>query len=210
MTYDKNIHHRRSVRLSGFDYSSANFYFITICTHEKQCLFGHVHDGEVILNSVGRIIDNCWNDIPKRFPNVILHEYIIMPNHIHGVIEIMDNAVDSVADRVGAGFPVTHNGGAQICAPTSREPVGAHICALTKQPKFGEKISMLASIIRGFKAGSSKLAGRKLWQRNYYEHIIGDGEEYFGFRSYIMNNPQTWDADKLYQRQLDQFNGQFE
>ena len=91
--YNPDIHHRRSIRLQGYDYSQTGLYFITICVHHKKCLFGEIinnenHSPEMKLNDAGQIAHQCWLDIPKHFPNVILHEFVIMPNHIHGIIEL--------------------------------------------------------------------------------------------------------------------------
>jgi putative transposase len=87
--YNPQIHHRRSIRLKGYDYAQAGLYFITICVKNRQCLFGGIKNGELILNDAGKIAENCWLEIPQHFPNVELHEFIIMPNHIHGIIEFV-------------------------------------------------------------------------------------------------------------------------
>jgi|APEBP8051072266_1049373.scaffolds.fasta_scaffold13287_2 putative transposase len=100
-TYNPNIHHRRSIRLKGYDYSQAGLYFITICCHNRICRFGAVVDGKMILNDAGIIADSCWLEIPKHFPNAVLHEYIIMPNHVHGIIELTDSTMD--VQTVGVG-----------------------------------------------------------------------------------------------------------
>lgn len=88
MPYNPEIHHRRSVRLQGYDYSKEGLYFITICTIDKLCLFGEIVDTKMIRNELGEIVTQCWIDIPNHFPNVILHKFIIMPNHLHGIIEL--------------------------------------------------------------------------------------------------------------------------
>lgn len=85
--YNPNILHRRSIRLKGYDYSQNGLYFITICCHAKACLFGEVINGKMILNNAGKLSDKCWMEIPIHFPNVVLHEYVIMPNHVHAIIE---------------------------------------------------------------------------------------------------------------------------
>lgn len=87
--YNPNIHHRRSIRLKGYDYAQAGLYFITICCQNRACLFGDVVDGKMILNDAGKIANDCWLEIPNHFPNEVLHEYIVMPNHIHGIIEFV-------------------------------------------------------------------------------------------------------------------------
>jgi REP element-mobilizing transposase RayT len=87
MPYNPQIHHRRSIRLKGYDYSQAGLYFITICTQNRECLFGEIRSPEMILNDAGNIANECWLVIPNHFPNVVLHEFIVMPNHIHGIVE---------------------------------------------------------------------------------------------------------------------------
>lgn len=86
--YNPTTHNRRSIRLKGYDYSQEGWYFLTICTHNKQHLFGEIENYKMILNDVGKIVNTCWLEIPEHFPNVTLHEFVIMPNHIHGIIEI--------------------------------------------------------------------------------------------------------------------------
>ena len=86
--YNPNIHHRKSIRLKGYDYSMPGLYYITICIKDKQCLFGLIKNGKIELNDAGESADKCWVDIPAHFPNAILHNHIVMPNHIHGLIEL--------------------------------------------------------------------------------------------------------------------------
>lgn len=88
--FNPSIHHRKSIRLKGYDYSQSGLYFITICCYNKECMFGEISNGTMTLNSAGQVAQHCWQEIPSHFPNVILHEHIIMPNHIHGIIEITD------------------------------------------------------------------------------------------------------------------------
>ena len=89
MTYNPNIHHRKSIRFKGYDYAQTGLYFITICTHNRKCLFGDIKNGKMILNNAGQMANQCWLEIPDHFPNVQLHAHIIMPNHTHGIIEIV-------------------------------------------------------------------------------------------------------------------------
>ncbi|XOF33131.1 MAG: hypothetical protein ACL93V_14105 [Candidatus Electrothrix sp. YB6] len=86
MKYDPNIHHRRAVRLQGYDYSGADAYFITICSKNRECLFGDVVKGEMQLNDAGRMIQAVWNNLPTRFDNMKLDAFVIMPNHVHGIV----------------------------------------------------------------------------------------------------------------------------
>ena len=104
MPYDPNIHHRKSIRLKGYDYSQAGLYFITICVQDRKCLFGEIIDNEMILNDAGKISNECWLDIPKHFPNSVLHEHTIMPNHVHGIVELTTKGSPNVrAGDIGAG-----------------------------------------------------------------------------------------------------------
>lgn len=89
MSYNPSIHHRHSIRLKGYDYSQAGLYFVTLCAHDRACLFGHVENGEMVLNDAGLIAQQCWCEIPNHYPNVVLHEFMIMPNHVHGIVQIV-------------------------------------------------------------------------------------------------------------------------
>ncbi len=102
MPYDPNRHHRRSIRLKGYDYTQPGAYFITICTHERVHFFGAVVNGVMRLNDAGRIAAQCWRDIPAHFPRVQLDAFVIMPNHIHGVLGIVADDNDAGAQNVGA------------------------------------------------------------------------------------------------------------
>jgi REP element-mobilizing transposase RayT len=90
MKYDPTIHRRRSIRLQGYDYSQAGAYFVTICTHNRQCLFGGIADRKMRLNDAGRVVQQCWDRIPTHFPHVELDGFVVMPNHVHGIVVITD------------------------------------------------------------------------------------------------------------------------
>ncbi|HPX05108.1 MAG TPA: transposase, partial [Tenuifilaceae bacterium] len=90
MIYNPQKHHRRSIRLKGYDYSQSGFYFITICVQNREHLFGHIENGEMVLNDAGRMVENEWLNILQRFKNVALHEYIVMPNHFHCIVEMVE------------------------------------------------------------------------------------------------------------------------
>jgi REP element-mobilizing transposase RayT len=92
MTYNPDIHHRRTIRLRGYDYSVEGMYFVTLCTEGRECLFGDITDEEMRLNNAGRIAERCWSNIPSHFPHVNLDEFIIMPNHIHGILSVVVGA----------------------------------------------------------------------------------------------------------------------
>src|SRR5450759_421613 len=103
--YNPNIHHRKSIRLKGYDYSQAGLYFITICCEDRECLFGDIIDGKMNLNDAGIMVKNEWLKIPDRFPYVKLHQYVIMPNHFHAIMEIVVEATLVVAHN----NPIAHN-----------------------------------------------------------------------------------------------------
>jgi putative transposase len=172
--YNPAIHNNRSIRLQGYDYSQDGLYFITICLQNRLHLFGDVVDGNMVFTDAGSIAIQCWMDIPKHFPNTILHQYIIMPNHVHGIIQILNNASDNITNKINQF---------QKIIPRS-----------------------IGSIVRGFKIGVTKWfrnkfpnefpRERKIWQRNYYEHIIRNEKSFERISNYISNNPMNWKNDK--------------
>ena len=99
MPYNPTIHHRRSIRLKGYDYSQAGMYFVTICVQNHSCLFGKIVGGDMVLNDIGKIVEKCWLEIVQHYPNAILHEYIVMPNHVHGIIELTNDGNDTVGAK---------------------------------------------------------------------------------------------------------------
>jgi putative transposase len=167
--------HRRSIRLKGYDYKQAGAYFVTICTRDRECLFGWVTDCEMRLNDIGRKAQAAWEALPTRFANMFLDAFIVMPNHIHGII------------LVGAQFIAPHH--------SEQNPVGvAPQGAMNRAPTLGE-------IVRTYKAVSTHLIRRTMksdfaWQRNYYEHVIRDDQSLEHIRDYIVNNPARWADDE--------------
>jgi REP element-mobilizing transposase RayT len=181
MDANKKIVGRRSIRLPGYDYTMAGFYAITMCTEDRACYFGNVVDGKMQLNTAGRIADECWRAIPAHFPDAILHAYVIMPNHVHGIVEIRN-------------VPETRNGGETAVGANNYSPLHE----LNTQNKPHGTSRTIGSIVRGFKIGVTKQLNRSIWQRNYYEHIIRDNDEYDHTVEYIKNNPLQWASDKLH------------
>jgi len=174
-TFNQEIHHRRSVRLKNYDYSQPGAYFITVTTYQRALLFGEIIDGKMSLNQCGEIVQSCWERIPCHYPDAVLDSFVIMPNHVHGIIVIADERaeVGLKLDCVGAGLKP---------APTKRHP--------------------LSEIIRAFKTFSSRRInkiratyGVPVWQRNYYEHIIRDERELTHIREYISTNYLKWALD---------------
>ncbi len=175
--FDPQKHHRKSIRLKGYDYTQAGAYYVTIVTYHRDCLFGEIVNEAMILNEFGKIADECWRAIPDHFPFVELGAYVIMPNHAHGIIVIRNDE----STTVGA----THASPLRI--PNSR-PHGA-------TPRS------LGAIVGSFKSAVTKRVGRELnatgiWQRNYYEHIIRDEKDLQNKSDYINANPSLWDEDE--------------
>jgi putative transposase len=205
MPYNPNKHHRRSIRLKGYDYSQAGLYFVTICTRNREYLFGNTRDGEMILNDMGKIADECWLEIPTHFPDAILHEYIVMPNHVHGIIELTQNNITTSGAQ--------NTGGNSQPPPTPADcVVGAeNFLPLPPPPprqqqhnKFQKMIPRsIGSIVKGFKIGVTKWCRNNtdienIWQRNYHEHIIRNEKSYLTISHYIANNPAKWKDDTFY------------
>ncbi len=171
--FNPRKHHRRSIRVPGYDYSQPGVYFVTMVTYQRECLFGKVADGKMWLNKNRQIVAQTWNDLPIHYPHVELGTYIIMPNHFHGIKILVDTAdVD-----VGAGLRP---------APTSQ------------QKRHG-----LPEIVRALKSFSARRInellnspGVPVWQRNYYEHIICDDDDLNRTHLYIEANPLNWAEDE--------------
>ena len=188
MPYNSNIHHRKSIRLKGYDYSQAGLYFITICVQDRECLFGKIENGEMILNDAGKMVENEWLKIPNRFTNVHLHEYVVMPNHFHAIMEIAVGAT-LVVDQHEMADNENENGQPQGFAPTKPKTVGDMVGAF-------QSIATV-EYIRGVKQLGWQPFNGKLWQRNYWEHIIRDEQSYQRISAYIINNPKKWNDDSL-------------
>ena len=163
------IYTRKTNRLKDYDYSRSGYYFVTICTDDRVHQFGNIVDGQIRLNQWGKMAQKCWQGIPDHFPSVELDEYVVMPNHIHGII------------IVGAGFPRPDTKGAET-APL--RPTLGQIVAY-----FKYQSTKHINIIRGSQ-------GRRVWQRNYWEHVIRNENDLNRTREYIRNNPVSWDIDE--------------
>lgn len=204
MKFDSDKHHRRSIRLRGYDYARPGAYFVTICTQNRECLFGEVVDGCMHLNAIGDIVQLGWHDLPNHYRHIQLDGWVVMPNHVHGVIILTDTVtvgagdVVGSGDVVGAGLKPAPTG---ICVDTDTG-VGADM----NTGSIPAKRHGLPEIVRGFKTFSSRRINRirntpgvPVWQRNYYERIVRDQRALDAIRQYILNNPQNWakDAENL-------------
>jgi REP element-mobilizing transposase RayT len=168
MPYNPEIHHRHSIRLKDYDYSRSGAYFLTLCTWRRECLLGDIADGEMLLNDMGRIVLEAWERLGTRYEHVHLGEWIIMPNHLHGIIVIDDYRRDS-------------KGGSRT-APTGRKPLGQLIGAF--KTVSTKEVNRLRDN-----------HGCPLWQRNYYERVIRNEGELLRACEYIVNNPMKWESD---------------
>ncbi|MFV0538363.1 MAG: transposase [Dysgonomonas sp.] len=178
---DKNLPNRRTIRLRGYDYSQKGLYFVTICVEDKASLFGEIENDEMVLNEAGQMVKNEWNQLKDRFRCVELHDSIVMPNHFHGIIEIIGN------ENVGMPLVGIHdNGQPQGIAPTIGQIIGAFKSITTNR------------YIQGVKQHNWSCFHIKLWQRNYYEHIIRNEQVYNKIVEYILSNPYNWVSDDCY------------
>ncbi len=176
MRYDPDKHHRRSIRLKGADYTLPGSYFVTVCTCRRESFLGTIRRDKMILSPLGIAVRTCWDDLPRHYANVKLDEFVVMPNHIHGIV-VLSNVVD--ASPVGAG------------------PV---VAGLRPAPTTG---APLTEIVRAMKSFSARrinelrdTTGAPVWQRNYYEHIVRNEDELDCIREYIVQNPLRWTYDQ--------------
>lgn len=191
MKYDPNKHHRHSTRLKQYDYTASGAYFITLCTHQRECLFGEIVDGSMQLNPLGLVVEAHWQNLSKYHPRLRLDEFVVMPNHMHGILFL----VNEVDPAVGAGFGDHLDG---LTDNTLAKPAPTDAALLTQ----GHSIS---EIIRGFKTFSARqinqirhIKGVPVWQRNYYDRIIRNEASLQQIRQYIQNNPLSWQQDQLH------------
>ncbi len=178
MKYNPEIHHRRSIRLKGYDYSQSGTYFITLCSHNREYLFGELVNDEMALNKLGIIARDEWIKSFQIRPEIIMDKYIVMPNHLHSIVVIRD-AGDRNRDKLNKGNPRV--------APT------------------GPKNKSIGALVAGFKSVATKkindmrgTPGAPVWQRNYHEHIIRNEESLEKIREYVINNPRNWKKDSLF------------
>ena len=171
--------HRRSIRLKGYDYTQAGAYFVTVCTHKRACLFGEIVQDEMHASDIGALVSRCWDEIPIHFPDAELDSFVLMPNHLHGIIVLRDTPQRT----------------------------------LDVSEKFGKPVSgSIPTIVRSFKSAVTRAVGMhvgarhavplRVWQRNYWEHVVRHESELAQIREYIENNPGQWLLDKLYEKAI--------
>jgi len=203
---------RRSIRLKGYDYSRPGAYYITLCTNGREPLFGEIKNGEMILNDLGKTVAKCWNEIPAHFLNVTTDAFVIMPDHVHGILFIDSVNTTTGADDICVMADDTNVGANNYSPLQPANTILRQLCDPFMQqtpPKIKPGTSRtIGSIVRGFKIGVSKWSrnakgeeyspGRGIWQRNYYEHIIRDENELNIIRQYIVDNPKNPSVDENY------------
>ena len=217
MTNKHSEHHRRSIRLKGYDYSQAGLYFITICVQNRECLFGKIvgaslvdaknTDAQMILNDAGKMVQEEWIKLQERFTNIALHEYIVMPNHFHAILEIVGATLVVAQNEMAIQNEMATQNNV-VAQNETAAPNGNGECNIQGQPQgiaptgktVGDMVGAFESIttveyIRGVKNNNWQTFDKKLWQRNYWEHIIRNEQSYLKISEYIVNNPANWNND---------------
>ena len=179
--YNPEKHHRRSVRLKNCDYAQAGAYFVTICSRQRECIFGDVIDGAMHLNEYGELIHECLYQIPRHFPNIEMDMHVIMPNHFHGIFMINSNCRGEVSSPSRNSNKRIKKGG--VTPPLRKRTLGQIVAY------FKYQTSKQINKIRNS-------PGMPVWQRNYFERVIRNENELNKIRQYIQNNPLQWDNDK--------------
>jgi REP element-mobilizing transposase RayT len=179
MENQSKLYHRRSIRLKGYDYSLPGAYFVTIVTQGRSPILGNIIAGETYLTTIGKIIEECWIEIPLHFRFVSLDAHVIMPNHLHGIVNIIENHNKRITNEL----------------PNNTKT--------EKSSQSGLQHNSLGAIIGSFKSSvTRKIRQRQIsypypiWQRNYYEHIIRNEEDYDWIVEYIQTNPLNWEIDE--------------
>jgi len=217
---NKILPNRQSNRLKNYDYSKPGYYFITICVQNREHLLGEIIDGNMKINSAGKMIQAIWNQIPQFYDGIQIDEFIVMPNHIHGVIHIV--GAGPCACPINRACP-NANVQPQFAQPQHGQPrcrqpqLGQPHCRQPhcRHPQKGQPqgvaptVLSLPDVVHRLKTMTTKkyvdgvkqynwssFPGR-LWQRNYWEHIVRNENELNRIRDYIRHNPQKWEMDKL-------------
>ena len=170
---------RRSIRIKDYDYSRSGAYFVTICTQNRKCLLGQIEDGRLLLSASGEIVRSVWMELPTRFSAVTLDEYVIMPNHIHGILLV----------------------GAQFIASNSEDSIANHTCTLGEIIRaYKATVTRLVRTRNDYLTDAGGINPAPTvwfgWQRNYYEHVIRNDEDLRHIREYITQNPLKWELDE--------------
>ncbi|MBC8003971.1 MAG: hypothetical protein H7X84_00745 [Verrucomicrobia bacterium] len=219
MGYNPKLHHRRSIRLKEYDYSQEGLYFITLCAQNKECLFGHIVNHQMILNDAGNMVEKWVKELKNKYPNIDYGEYMVMPNHFHCIVEIVSShkCANSSNALVGAPLCGRPNDTPIINTITGNFPVSdPSTISMDTTNKYGIhnqqynatignmldwfKTMSTNEYIRGVKTMNWQRFDGKLWQRNYWEHVIRNQQAYETISNYIIANPANWNEDKFYKQ----------
>jgi len=199
-------HNRRSIRLPHYDYARAGYYFITITAQNREHLFGEICDGVMVLNVAGEMVQGLWYDITNDFPNVALHDFVVMPNHIHGIIQMKHHetvgvplvgTLDAKVGTLNADGEINCNG-----IPIKGNHKGLPLRLSREYKTVGNVIGAFKSkttntYIKMVKNNTLPPFNKRIWQRNYYEHVVRDENDYARIAEYVKNNPLRWNDDIL-------------
>ena len=209
MKFNPHKHHRRSIRLQGYDYSRDGLYFITICCQDRAHLFGEVQNKEMLLNPFGEIALQEWLNTNAVRNNVVVHELVVMPNHLHGIVEITHKKGE---DEIGSFQSPSHTIGAIVRGYkiATIKKIKDSIEGSKGDSKGDSKgeLQFAPTAPTAPTASTASTVGKiislnyKIWQRNYYEHIIRDHQEYHRISEYIKDNPAKWEEDKFYKKKI--------
>jgi putative transposase len=240
--FNPAVHHRKSIRLKGYDYSRPGLYFITICVQNRDCLFGEIVDAKMNLNDAGKMVEKWYFELENKFPDIKCHEMIVMPNHFHCIVQntgavtdvVVKNAYDDVSidvpdnDHDAAGNDVPVGADLRVCPENDNKTDGhsdwgehnlmdghsdwgehnlmdghsdwgEHVGSPLQRVVQWLKTMTTNEYIRGVKNLGWRPFNGKLWQRNYYEHIIRNEKSFHAISEYITNNPAKWNDDQLFQ-----------
>jgi putative transposase len=210
MKYDPRKHHRRSIRLPEYDYIQPGAYFLTLCAWRRENLFGTICNGQIQLSPLGEIVQQEWYRSVQIRREIELNteEFVVMPNHIHGIvrlIEVSEGVQPTPESATDFPNPVGADGIRPIKegACHAPQPEGASLAPQPENQPLRREGRSLGSFVAGFKAAVTARAGKELgfhsiWQRNYYEHIIRNEAAYARIRAYIQSNPLRWAGDQLH------------
>ncbi len=183
--FNPELHHRQSTRVRGYDYSQPGCYFVTICTHQRERLFGSIHEGEMMLNQWGSIARDEWLKTPGIRPEIQLGNFVVMPDHFHAILIIQRK----VWSKVNA-IAIAINQKPEIANKSPRSNEIPHL----RSPSM-----TVGAVVRGFKSAVTtrinmlrETPGQKVWQRNYHDRIIWDKRTYYRISKYIQDNPKNW------------------
>jgi putative transposase len=201
MNNSNNAPRRQSLRLKNYNYALPGGYFLTLCTQHQQCVFGEIVDGVMQLNDAGKMLERWWLNLHTKFAIIQTDSFVVMPNHFHGIVFIADVGQGTHMGVPLRAYPVGAN---QRVRPEIQHSVRADPCV---RPDIAVSIPTIVQwlktmttndYIHGVKNLAWQAFENKLWQRNYYEHVIRDDASLEKIREYIVNNPMQWTLDKYH------------